>query len=205
MTEDYLGVEHMRELFKKANTMSDRSYEVYQGIFGFSDSELKNKVVVDLGSGVTQKFARDALRKGIKIISINPELTKHDLREAGKNSTFENIASKIYRKKRESLAADSYNLPLADESVDVLFSVMAVPHYLPEEETSIQQSFDEMIRVLKGNGKMYLLYHPKEGDTLVRTNLDRLRTENMDVGTVTTPEGYEIVTIEKRGLESQQT
>lgn len=40
-------------------TLTDRGLQEYEVILGFKEEELEGKTVLDLGSGATEKFARD--------------------------------------------------------------------------------------------------------------------------------------------------
>src|SRR3989344_8831514 len=57
------------------NTVSDRSMERYNELLGISIEELKGKTVLDLGSGLTERFAKEMVTKGVNVVSVNPDLT----------------------------------------------------------------------------------------------------------------------------------
>jgi len=141
----------------EGTTSTDRGFERYKTLLGFDENELKGKTVLDLGSGITGKFAREARGYGINVIALNPELANDQTLRALIRSPEHKLFGLIKKRNQpKSVAAIGYALPLDDNSLDAVMSVMGVPHYLPEDETILYSAVSEMLRVVKSRGKIYL-------------------------------------------------
>src|SRR3989344_1509936 len=57
------------------NTVTDRSLEKYKELLGIPIEELEGKTVLDLGSGLTERFAKEMITKEVNVVSVNPDLT----------------------------------------------------------------------------------------------------------------------------------
>jgi ubiquinone/menaquinone biosynthesis C-methylase UbiE len=102
--------------------------------------------VLDLGSGITGKFAKEAAEQGIEIYSLTPALIKAEARGKRESKDFEDIP----------VAGLVQNLPYKSNVFDSILSVWAVPAHLPEDEKDYIESFKEILRVLKPGGKAFL-------------------------------------------------
>jgi ubiquinone/menaquinone biosynthesis C-methylase UbiE len=128
---------------------TDRSFEAYQGFFFIKPEMTRDKVVVDLGAGPEQNFAkglqsRQETYRAKQIISIDPFAT-------------EKHSSGI-------VAGEAEHLPLKDESVGALFASNSIPMYL-RNQAEIEAAFSEIARVLEKNGDAYifpLCYLPED-------------------------------------------
>ena len=149
---------------EERTTFTDRPLSEYQRLLGLSLDNLVGKTVLDIGSGEEQRFANEAARNGINVISVNPAFKMDKwLRRAGR--------------KRYSVAARGQELPFKDESFDAVTSVFAVPHYITEE-SSVSAVFNEVARVLKPGGKAYLY---SEHSSL-RSKIEKAERELKDRG-----------------------
>ena len=140
------------------NTVSDRSMERYNELLGISIEELKGKTVLDLGSGLTERFAKEMVTKGVNVVSVNPDLTSKFSRDLIKPERLEELKRRwgFAKTKRESVAAIGQNLPFHDEVFDAVTSLYAISLYLPEEHDEWRAAFNELLRVLKPGGRAYV-------------------------------------------------
>ncbi|HUV42675.1 MAG TPA: class I SAM-dependent methyltransferase [Patescibacteria group bacterium] len=161
--------------FWLGTTCSDRSFEEYRDLLGFSENEFKGKSILDIGAGTTQEFTKQAAKKGIKVTTINPELNNKFYRMAPDQRSWWQLRKP---KRPLSVAALGQNLPFKDESFDDITSLIAVPHYLPNDSQLIRQSFREMLRVLKPGEKAYLCFKKRD---LIDQELSKLETEGISV------------------------
>ncbi len=116
---------------------TDRGLGSYEDIFGPLYKEVKDKVVLDLGSGPTQRFAREleAWYEPKMVVNIDPFAEEEHARHV--------------------IKARAEKLPFPDESIDLIYSNNSIPQYLRTRE-SIIHSLREVIRVLKPDGKANL-------------------------------------------------
>lgn len=126
--------------------LTDRSLHEYEQEFGFKVAELGKKVL-DLGSGTSERFAREARQYGVNVTSVNPQLIDPDVRRQrkilGGETTHVN-----------SVAALAQNLPFPNETFDSVVSFYAVPMHLREAEYT--PAILEIHRVLKTHGNAYI-------------------------------------------------
>ncbi|OGC55657.1 hypothetical protein A2797_01155 [candidate division WWE3 bacterium RIFCSPHIGHO2_01_FULL_48_15] len=173
-------VNRRREEFRKfvekvpVGPVTDRSLSEYQELLDLPILELKDKTVLDIGSGKHETFAKEAAQKGANVISINPYLKFPGYREEllkGPDA-WERFVARFRAKAKEpngnrsSIAALGQDLPFKDEVFDIVTSVFAVPHYLTDE-SDVVRSFDEIARVLKPGGKAFLIMQKEEMRPLV--------------------------------------
>ncbi len=128
-----------------------RDLEDYKEFLGFSEQELENKSVLDLGSGSREKLTTDLKKAGIvaNVISINPDYTLQKYRTIINNQ-------KDWQHK--SVAGLAQNLPFADGSFDFILGVESITMYAdPLHEPKIAKAWaKEIIRVLKPGGQARL-------------------------------------------------
>ncbi|HUQ85712.1 MAG TPA: class I SAM-dependent methyltransferase [Candidatus Limnocylindrales bacterium] len=148
---------------RTTSDIHDRPLAEYEDRLKFPTEEYKGKTVLDIGSGKELKFARQAAKKGVKVISINPELRSPDIRRNLGHPLKRRVLNKIYHTPQpdeRTVAAVGQDLPIRDNSIDAITAVESVPRYLKEEE-DIRNAFTEMIRVLKPGGIAYVGYGEK--------------------------------------------
>jgi ubiquinone/menaquinone biosynthesis C-methylase UbiE len=135
-----------------------RTFRDYCLGLGLDQTDFKGKKVLDIGSGVPDNFSQGVKQFGGHVVSISPALVNEYERGRVKSSQDEG---------KNSLAARSQELPLKEESFDLVVSYWAVPAYLPrtnetegydrdlyEQEAGL--SINEMLRVLKPAGEIRL-------------------------------------------------
>ncbi len=122
----------------------------------FDDPDL---LILDLGSGEEQNFAKDIHKYNLrsKIISLDPKLGLSDEEDL---SPISKASDKVLRRMRGrknpesgTVAGLSNELPFLDNVFSRIYAVYSAPYYLrhPEE---IGQSLKEMIRVVKPGGQI---------------------------------------------------
>jgi SAM-dependent methyltransferase len=152
--------------------ITSRSAKEYFHYLQFTGSDMKKwKVVVDLGSGIEQEFARDCKKMGFntKIISIDPRIAfseKYDLQ--GIVSKNEIIKRRAARKNPQegTISAIAQHLPLNSNSVDEILALYSVPLYLRKQSDS-DLVFAEIARVLKVDGEARIFPVTKGYENLI--------------------------------------
>lgn len=154
----------IREQRAKESVLSNRDLDDVLWHFRIELSDLGDKVL-DLGSGASELFARQAAEHGIQVFSVNPKLVdKKNLED--RTDKIENTTGILSQKGdlHKSVAAYAQALPFKDDEFPTVVSLYAVPLWLPEEE--YLQAFKEVYRVLSPGGKAFL--GPVDGE---RTNI----------------------------------
>ncbi len=141
----------------EATYMSDRGVFEYLDRLGISERDLDdpNIIVMDLGAGAEQDFAKQVrqLELKCKVISIDPRLglsIDKDLSIPGTDR--EKRLKGRLNPEKNSLAAIGNNLPFAKESFSRIYAMYSVPYYLETAE-EIEELFSEVLRVLKSEGE----------------------------------------------------
>jgi ubiquinone/menaquinone biosynthesis C-methylase UbiE len=129
----------------------------YFDIFKISENDFDdpNALILDLGAGMQQEFAREVKKLGLKskIISVDPRLglsEEEDLSLLPKSERQERLEG---RKNVQpmSVAATSEALPFKEGSFDKIYALYSVPYYLKNSQ-EIKTTLEEMIRTLKSGG-----------------------------------------------------
>lgn len=123
------------------------------GKYGFSASS----VVADIGSG-TGKFAKQLLDKGCNVICVEPNT---DMRLVAEKelcgySNFKSVSG----------SAENTNLP--DNSVDFITTAQAF-HWFDTKNFK-----EECSRIIKPNGKAFLIWNTRDTDALINQKLHRV-------------------------------
>ncbi len=127
--------------------VTDRGFTEYIRSLGLSYSELKDKKVLDVGSGLRERFSREAAEKlGTHVFSVNPKLDKWIYRKILKyrNSEWQ----------RKSVAAAAEELPFPDNTFDTATSLYAISLYLDSDQQF--RAIKEIVRTLKPGGKIHM-------------------------------------------------
>jgi len=141
---------------------TDCSFKEYCAVFDLEPNELKDKMILDVGSGTRESFSKEAAKYGAKVVSLSPELKKWFKRRLAKGVIFPDK-----RWQKASVAARAQEMPFAEESFDYVLASWSVPYYSLDEKDG-NLSVEEMIRVLKPGGKLGLYPFARE------------KTENLD-------------------------
>lgn len=124
-----------------------KSYEDY---LGFNGDDLNGKTVLDVGSGLTERFSREIKEAGINanVISLSPGNSSERIRKIKKSSDWQ----------EKSVGAIAQELPFKDESFDNVFGLYSIttifsPKMSPK---GAQKWISETARVLKPGGEARL-------------------------------------------------
>lgn len=128
---------------------SDRSFDHYLDMLEITEWGILGSLVLDLGSGKSELFAREAQRKGINVVAVNPKLGEEKARKISSEEIKEDDSYE-----RKAIAALAQALPFRDNCFDSVVSVVAVPSYV--DPNDLPTVFKEILRVLKPGGKAFL-------------------------------------------------
>ena len=127
--------------------LSERHWDDYASKLDLVEKDLQKwHVILDLGSGCFQEFADDIEKLGfkdVKVLSIDPTL--------GIKSPSGAMRRTIARP--NTAIAFAEELPLLDDSVDVIFALFSIPFYSMNDRDELLAA-KEMIRVLKPGGEI---------------------------------------------------
>lgn len=132
--------------------LSDSPFKLYRELLGLPpDKELKGKLILDIGSGTKEIFSKEASKKGIKVVSLSPQLSVNWARKLLKNNFID-----WWRWRGRSVAGIAQELPFKDDVFDAEVSLAGVPGYLPSFTSEYRAAFKEIVRTLKPGGTAYL-------------------------------------------------
>lgn len=151
MAEDNAKIEETPRFFYPEDTItesaSDNSLETYERGLGFNRDSLEGKTVLDLGTGQTDRLARELKEADIKatVISVSPDFKRKVNRE---------ILSYYHPDwKRRGVAAIAQQLPFKDDSFDVILGLYGVINYASIHPWDVRVWVPEVARVLKLGGE----------------------------------------------------
>ena len=148
----------------EASLKTEGGLNYYESHLQITDEDLRNKEILDLGSGPTTLFAKEAEERipGAKITSLDFSFDKSRLEEHGNDFNDPRSGWKLERSEAEGKTGGDRkvsglftNLPFRDESFDLVVSSGAMPLYLTNPE-QIKEAFREVARVLRQGGKAHL-------------------------------------------------
>lgn len=142
-SKNYYEENNIYEIFSIAEDYPNKIYELLL-------PEVKDKVVLDLGCG-TGKFMEKFQNKTIKYYGL--DLSKQQLKIAKQKVNNNNV---------EFICCSAENIPLPDNSVDIIISTWVLGTILKEDRR--QKVLKEMKRVLKKNGNIYLVENDIGGE-----------------------------------------
>ena len=131
---------------------TDRGFSEYLNLLRIPKREIKNSLILDLGSGFNQQFSRDVKDKlpTSKVICLDPSLY---LGTTYYPSDFEGDKNPQERRKRIenlSIAADGDALPFKQNSFDRVYALYSVPWQTYAEDT--EKVLTNACKVLKTRG-----------------------------------------------------
>jgi len=155
--------EALKSVWSDKSLWSDRDFNTYLSLLGITEQDLRG-LVLDLGSGISELFSREAQKKGINVISVNPKLSEKIYRSTSapieKDTSYE----------RRVVAALAQALPFKNNCFDCVVSVYAVPFYV--DSTDLPIVFQEILRILKPGGRAFLspilTSHRAECETILK-------------------------------------
>jgi len=152
--------------------VTERSLNSYKETFSFDPESIPgNGMVLDIGSGVNQRFAKEleTTRPDVKVVSLDPSLgipagdkefqrlgVTYQFTDTGGTSITPNEEqrrSRLENKYGLAVAGLAPELPFKDGSFDMVFDNHAAFMYFSEDEKNSHIRYvKEMLRVLKSNG-----------------------------------------------------
>lgn len=156
------SVEEPENFYWESSSNLDRGFLDYCEEFGFDLSRLAGKRILDLGSGVTGRFGREAAERGLDVTSTNP-----NWREEGYIEKFirspgpYHVAGWELDSSRLSLAVQDEEWADFEASFDVVLSMYAVPMYLKGTLDIYRRSFRNLQAILRSGGIALLSPVPK--------------------------------------------
>lgn len=140
---------------ENSNPPKGRNLKTYEAMLDLPAESLEGKVVLDLGSALGAKFAKDLQLAGINatVISVSPDFIEEKYRKQVMPSVTDKAKAVIRLKKMQkpsAVAALGEQLPFENESFDEVIALYSTSQYLLKHETWIQ----EACRVLKKDGEL---------------------------------------------------
>ena len=142
-SKNYYEENDIYEIFSIAE---DKSNKIYECLL----SNIKNRIVLDLGCG-TGKFMQKFYMETVKYYGL--DLSKEQLKIAKQKVNNENV---------QFICCSAENIPLPDNSVDVIISTWVLGTILEIDKRN--KVFNEMKRVLKKDGSIYLVENDIAGE-----------------------------------------
>ena len=131
------------------DSQTDRNLQEYCRDFGFKPEDLAGKKILDIGSGRKETFSKEASQFGAEVYSMTPLLREQYHRKLAKE-----LLKSGRRWQKRSVAGRSQNIPFIDGIFDIITANWSVSAYTHGRELTL--SLEEMLRVLKPDGEMYL-------------------------------------------------
>ncbi len=179
------------------NTTDNRESDLqaYEKFCGFNHNDYIGKLILDIGSSFREKFSQEAKEKGIKVVSMNPELCQ-------KSFKYINIPKKEREEGLHAVSAMVQNMPFKDDTFDGAVSLYAIPEHLVPKADEYINSFNETIRVLKPGGKVsfYPIFKETIENSVFKDVLNGL--ENSDFTVEKVEDRYFRLTLTKRLSET---
>ena len=137
---------------KYGPTQTDRTLSQYVDLLQIPDEELNNAVILDIGSGVHQRFAREVNNhmRSSKVISLDPNLGLSEKEDILNFDPEYSVKARRRNSESGTLAADANDIPLKTGSVDRIYALYSLPWLSRHGKEKI--FIKEMSRVLKSGG-----------------------------------------------------
>ncbi len=142
-SKNYYEENDIYEIFSIAEDYPNKIYKILL-------PKIKNKIVLDLGCG-TGKFMQKLHKETVKYYGL--DLSSNQLEIA---------KSKVIGNNVEFICCSAENIPLPDNSVDVIISTWVLGTILDVDRRN--KVLNEMKRVLKKNGNIYLVENDIGGE-----------------------------------------
>ncbi|MCL5733526.1 MAG: class I SAM-dependent methyltransferase [Patescibacteria group bacterium] len=140
----------------EGTTITDRSLASYREYLGLPIEDLKGKLVLDIGSGHSGRFIREADKEGINVVAFNPELKSGLAIEGLNKRELPGVLDKGKIGKINAVAGIVQEMPFKDNSFDAEVALFSVPHYMPKYKSEYKLMFNEILRTLKPGGQAFI-------------------------------------------------
>ncbi len=161
-----------REVAEKAR-VTYGTVERYEEEMGIPiTKEFLGENVLDLGSGFSADFPKEAAKKGIKVYSLSESLSRKAVRDILKTSL---KPSGKTLKDIPFTGGLAQELPFKSNVFDSVVSSYAIPMYLEAKKEEYELAFREIVRVLKAGRKAYLC--PKYSGRIDPEILEKLKKD----------------------------
>lgn len=202
---------HPRNIEKGADTTgTDRSLAEYEEFTGIDFSQKKGDLVLDLGSGEKQSFAKEAAKKGVDVVSLSLDLAEEKYRSLLKKGLAEKIKDTLSLKKSKEMAAASkiQEMPFADNAFEAEVGIYSFTNYyhLPENRDDYTQTIGEVIRTLKPGGKA--VFYPVHSEDYNNPMLEEIFSQfkgQADIYIEPLPNEQEEMELGKKEFEDRYT
>ena len=139
-----------REYSVEDSDLTNRDLESYLQEFGITVEDIKNKKILDLGSGEQELLSKQAEKYGATVFSLNPKLKKWWTRKRLRGFIF-----KDPEWKKRSVAATAQEIPFRNQSFDLVVALFSISPYLAMPENR-EAAVKEILRTLKIGGKLLI-------------------------------------------------
>lgn len=138
---------------RKESHTTVRGIEEVNVFLGIKESDLRNKDILDLGSG--NAHVAQGLSGKAKVYSIDAYLTPVEPHKSPGDSTPRYGKEAYENAKSRAVIGLAEQLPFKEESFDYVLALFSVPFHSPDE-IHLEQALREVVRVLKPNGEARL-------------------------------------------------
>jgi SAM-dependent methyltransferase len=146
------GKPHLKEFYKEAKRSIDKLLDLV---------DFNGKICLDIGAGIgwVECYILKQIRT-VQIIAL--ECNDDDFIGLGRSGALK----KYHHCDFYSLVADMHNIPISDNSMDIVFMVDALHHF-----SDMYEVFGQVHRVLKHGGHFYAINEPFRPDDVVDETL----------------------------------
>jgi ubiquinone/menaquinone biosynthesis C-methylase UbiE len=163
----------------ESTCVSDNGLFAYEKFLNFPPEKYFSKKILDVGAGFGERFNIEAASQGIEVVSLNPALNQESVREKRKIKMAEIRAENI-----KSAAGLVQELPFGDEEFEAITCLSSVPRFLDHRVSEYRLAFNEMLRVLKPDGEIFVYpidYETVEGKNVFELVRDLGKVEEVEV------------------------
>lgn len=173
--------------WRRHSGRTGRNFSFYLSVFGLNPKKLKNKKVLDVGSGFSD-FAWKARESGIKAFKLDPNLDPKEIKEG---------------EKRFAVRGTAEQLPFKAKSFHEIVSSYAIPFY-SKSELHLKKSVFEMLRTTKKTIRLYPITTtivPSHAGYFPQELIEQLKKSGFGVK-IEKPEAEEKIAREKNRFQS---